>query len=189
MIPALVEGYLDERVLGELWRQLGKSDKPLSIRDARGSPFWDHARRYNLAGKKQLVLGLGDLEQAVCASEAFEKLGQPLSPRFKLRLAVRMIESWVMADRESFAMQLGVRLAKVPAYPDLLDHPKRTVVELARHSRKKAVKQALVPTGASLVGAEYTSFMARYVESKWELDRARVNSPSLERACIRWAAL
>lgn len=189
MIPTLVEGHLEERLLGVLWRQLGNADKPLNIRDARGSPFWEHARRYNQAGRKQLVIGLGDLEQAPCATVALKNLRQPVSAGFKLRLAVRMIESWVMADREAFATYFGLSITGVPAYPDLLDHPKRTVVELARRSRKKSVRQALVPTGASLVGAEYTPFMARFIESSWQLRRARANSPSLERACLRWSVI
>ena len=189
MIPTLVEGHLDERLLGALWRQLGKEGRALNVRDAGGSPFWEHARRYNEAAKHQTVIGLADLEQSPCASEAFEKLNKPLSQGFKLRLAVRMIESWIMADRNSFAIHLGIRLARVPEQPDLLPHPKRTVVELARHSRKKAVRDALVPTGLGLVGAEYTPFMAGFVESRWRLDRARESSPSLERACLRWSGV
>ena len=185
MIPALVEGYLEERLLAVLWRQLGRSED-LTFRNAGGSPFWGHARRFNKAGEHQLVLGLADLEQASCASAALEALGQPRSNGFKLRLAVRMIESWVMADRESFAAYLGVRVAQVPREPDLLEHPKRAVVDLARSSRKRLVRDAVVPSGSGLVGAEYMPFMTTFVGSRWEVERARPNSPSLERACRRW---
>jgi hypothetical protein len=189
VIPALVEGHLEERLLAVLWHQLGKQDRQLTVRNAGGSPIWNHAKRYNEAGKHQLVLGLGDLEQASCASAALGALGRPLSAHFKLRLAVRMIESWVMADRETFAAYLGVRVAQVPRQPDLLPHPKRAVVDLARQSRKRSVREAMVPAGAGLVGAEYMPFMASYVESRWQVERARINSPSLERACMRWAAV
>lgn len=189
MIPALVEGHLEERLLAVLWRQLGKEDAQLSVRNAGGSPFWQHAKRFNDAGRHQVVLGLADLEQVACASVALQKLGKPLSTGFKLRLAVRMIESWVMADRHVFAIHLGVPVARVPPQPDLVAHPKRTVVDLARLSRKRAVREALVPTGEGVVGAEYMPFMAGFVESRWSMDRARLNSPSLERACLRWSAL
>lgn len=189
MIPTLVEGHLEERLLAVLWRQLGNAHLPLTVRNAGGSPFWEHARRYNEAGKNQVVIGLGDLEYAPCAVLAFQQLRGPLSQGFKLRLAVRMIESWVMADRDSFATHFGVRIARVPVNPDLVDHPKRTVVDLARQSRKKAVRDALVPSGLGMVGAEYTPFMASFVESRWRLDQARVNSPSLDRACMSWAGL
>ncbi|KAB2869260.1 MAG: hypothetical protein IT503_20530 [Burkholderiaceae bacterium] len=187
MIPALVEGYLEERLIGALWRQLGRHEEPLVVRNAGGSPFWAHARRYNEAGRHRIVLGLADLEQEVCAPAAIDKLGKPLSAGFKLRLAVRMIESWIMADREAFAAQFGLRVADVPLQPDLLPHPKRTVVELARRSRKKLVRDAMIPAGVGLVGAEYTAFMARFVESRWRLRHARTRSPSLERACLRWS--
>lgn len=185
MIPALVEGYLEERLLAVLWRQLGRSEA-LTFRNAGGSPFWGHARRFNEAGEHQLVLGLADLEQASCASAALEALGKPRSNGFKLRLAVRMIESWVMADRESFAAYLGVRVAQVPREPDLLEHPKRAVVDLARRSRRRSVRDAVVPSGSGPVGAEYMPFMTTFVGSRWEVGRARLNSPSLERACRRW---
>ena len=189
MIPALVEGHLEERLLGVLWKQLGHASRRLTIRNAGGSPFWINARRYNEAGKHQLVVGLADLEQAPCATDALKQLEKPLSTGFKLRLAVKMIESWVIADREAFASHLGLRIAHVPKQPDLLDHPKRTVVDLARQSRKKSVREALIPTGQGLVGAEYTPFMAGFVESRWRSEEARKTSPSLERACLSWTNL
>ena len=187
MIPALVEGHLEERLLGVLWHQLGKSHRRLTVRNAGGSPFWKDARRYNEAGRHQLVVGLADLEQTRCAIDALKQLQKPLSAGFKLRLAVRMIESWIIADRVAFASHLGLHIAQVPIHPDLLEHPKRTVVELARQSGRRAVREALVPTGLSPVGAEYTPFMAGFVESRWRLSEARKISPSLERACLRWA--
>ena len=189
MLPALVEGHLEARLLAVLWRQLGKHETRLVVRNAGGSPFWKHAKRYNEAGKFQTVIGLGDLEQSACAEVALAQLENPLSVGFKLRLAVRMIESWLMADRESFAEHLGLRVSQVPAQPDLIAHPKLKVVELARQSRKRSVRQALVPAGAGAVGAEYMPFMAGFVDSHWQQLRARVRSPSLERACTRWAAI
>jgi hypothetical protein len=189
LIPALVEGHLEERVLAVLWRQLGKADKPIVIRNARGSPFWSHARRYNEAGRHQVLVGLGDLEQIACATAAFEQLGRPLSQGFKLRLAQRMIESWLMADRHEFADHLGVRVAEVPEHPDLVAHPKRAVVELARCSRKRRVRDAVLPSGAGFVGAEYLPFMSSFVSDRWSVNRASANSPSLERACLRWSTL
>ena len=188
MIPALVEGHLDERVLRVLWRQIGRGDEELVIRDARGgSPFWTAAARYNEAGLRQPTIGLADLEAETCATSALQRLGRPRSAGFALRLAVRMVESWLIADRHAFAGYLGVAASHIPAYPDQLDHPKRTVIELARTSRKRAVRDGLVPAGSASVGPEYVPLMARFVDEAWQVERARTRSASLDRACARWA--
>lgn len=188
MIPALVEGYLDEIVLRTLWDQLGNGAQPLIVRNAGGSGFWAHALRYNDAGRRQLVLGLADLEQAACVGEALSRLGQPLSPHFRLRLAVRMIESWLMADRAAFADFLGVAVKQVPLQPDLIAHPKRAVVDMARGSRKRAMRADLVPEGSALAGPRYTAVLSKFVIERWQASRAMGGSPSLGRAWIRWSA-
>lgn len=187
MIPALVEGHLEDRALRVIWRELGRTEE-LIVRNASGGhQFWIHARRYNEAGRRQVVLGLADLEQVECVPGALAVLGPVRSEGFKLRLAVRMLESWLMADRDAFARELGVPIRSVPGNPDLLTHPKKTVIDLARHSRRTAVKAGLVPTGSGIVGSEYVPFMASFIGRSWSPARARVNSPSLERACLRWS--
>lgn len=189
MIPALVEGHLEDRAVRVIWRELGRAEE-LIVRNAGGGhQFWIHARRYNEAGKRQTVLGLADLEQAQCAASALAVLGHVRSEGFKLRLAVRMLESWLMADREAFAGALGVPIRSVPGNPDLLTHPKKTVIDLARHSRKNVVRAGLVPSGSGIVGSEYVPFMAGFIGKSWSPTRARVNSPSLERACLRWSQI
>lgn len=187
MIPALVEGHLDGRLLKVLWRQLRGIDE-LVVRDAGGSAFWSLAVKYNQAGLHRTVLGLADLEQAACAPDLLARLGTARAPGFQLRIAVRMLESWLLADRQAIAAFLGVRVAQVPAEPDLDPHPKRSLVGLARTSRKRSIREALVPAeSGAAVGPEYTPFVTAFIEAHWDCRRARPNSPSLERACARWA--
>ncbi len=188
MVPAVVEGHLDGRLLSVVWRQLGLDEQPLVIRDAGGSSFWRLASKYNEAGRHQRVVGLGDLENATCASALLQHLKPSRSAGFKLRLAVRMLESWLLADREAVAAFLGVRVAAIPREPDREAHPKRTLVNLARTSRKRSIRESLVPNGSGAsVGPEYTPVVGAFIDSRWNAERARVNSPSLERACVRWA--
>ena len=188
MVPAVVEGHLDGRLLKALWRQLGLDEQPLLIRDAGGSGFWRLASKYNEAGRHLRVVGLADLEQAPCASALLQHLKPSRSAGFKLRLAVRMMESWLLADRDSVAAFLGVRIAAIPREPDRETHPKRTLVNLARTSRKRSIREALVPNGSgALVGPEYTPVVGAFIDGRWDAARARANSPSLERACVRWS--
>lgn len=190
MIPALVEGYLDERVLKVLWSQSGRDPDDLIVRNAAGNPFWRLAQKYNQAGRNSLVLGLADLEQEVCVAVALRQLVPARSEGFKLRLAVRMVESWLMADRDALAAYLGVGVGALPRDPDTEPHPKRRIVDIARGSRKRAIRECLVPQGTgAVVGAEYTPVMAEFVERHWDVSRARRVSPSLDRACIRWGEI
>jgi len=80
---------------------------------------------------------------------------------------------------------MGVRLAHVPAQPESLADPKQTIVNLARKSRKRAVKLGLVPEpGAGIsIGPEYAAWMIEFAQSQWEPLRAAANgtAPSLSR--------
>lgn len=188
---ALVEGYLDGRLLITLMRQLRITDSNLVIRDAGGHHnFWKIAEQYNAAGRHRVLIGLADLEQISCASQQLNSLTGGLSSGFRLRLAVRMIESWIVADRTAFASFLGVPVSRIPAEPDLEVHPKRLIGELAKHSSRRAIREGLAPQHSSaLVGPEFTASMARFIDTNWDSGRARKHSPSLNRACARWGEL
>lgn len=190
MLHAVVEGHLDGRLLRVLLAQLGHDISSMVVKDAGGSGFWKDAQRFNEAGRHMTVLGLADLEQAPCPVILLSRLKGGKAAGFKLRLAVRMLESWIMADREAFAGFLGVRTALVSPDPDAESHPKRKIVALARQSKKRMIREALVPNDSgAVVGPEYTPVMAGFVESGWNVLRARTNSPSLSRACNCWSTL
>lgn len=188
MLHAVVEGHLDGCLLRVLLTQLGHDTSSMVVKDAGGSGFWKVAQRFNEAGRHRIVLGLADLEQTPCPLALLARLNGGKAGGFKLRLAVRMLESWIMADREAFAGFLGVRMALVSPDPDAEPHPKRKIVALARQSKKRMIREALVPgDSGAVVGPEYTPVMAGFVESGWNVLRACANSPSLARACNCWS--
>jgi hypothetical protein len=190
LIPALVEGQLDGRLLRVLWRQLGLAVDELNVRDSGGgNEFWRRAAGFNKAGRHQRVVGLVDLEQAACPLLLLKRMRPRLSEGFQLRIAVRMLESWLLADRQAMAAFLGVAIDRLPREPDLEAHPKRTLVELARRSRKRWIREALVPEGTgAAVGHTFTPVIGGFIDGQWHVSRARLNSPSLEKACVRWSA-
>ena len=110
-----------------------------------------------------------------------------LNPGFFLRVAVMEVESWVMADRIGFADFLSVPLHRIPSLTDSILNPKEFLLSLARRSKKKAVREALVPAqGAILpVGNEYNAFLSEFVQDHWDLERAASVSPSLKRTLDR----
>ena len=111
----------------------------------------------------------------------------PLNPKFFFRVAVMEVESWVMADRIGFADFLSVPLHRIPSPTDNILNPKEFLLSLARRSKRKTVREALVPAqGATLsVGSEYNTLLSEFVREHWDLERAAVVSPSLKRTLDR----
>ena len=111
----------------------------------------------------------------------------PINPRFFFRVAVMEVESWVMADRAGFAAFLSIPLHRIPSPTDDILNPKEFLLSLARKSKKKAVREALVPAqGATLsVGNQYNTLLSEFVREHWDLERAATASPSLKRTLDR----
>ena len=189
-IPALVEGYMESVLLPVVLDQIGRSDLQPIVRDARGSRFWTLAVGYNKAGKHMAVMGLADLEQAQCASFLLASKLRDKSAGFHLRIAVRMLESWLLADRQSIAHFLKVPISAFPTEPDSESHAKKLLVSIARRSTSKSIREALVPDDSGgIVGPDYAATMNRFIEEHWRVSEARKRSPSLEKACQRWFAI
>ena len=103
---------------------------------------------------------------------------------FALRLAVRALEAWLMADSEGVAQHFGVPVSKVPRKPDSIEHPKDDFIKLLRLSKRRNVQQGMLPRAGSgrSAGPEYTAFVNQFVRTTWSIDRAAANSDSLNRA-------
>ena len=112
----------------------------------------------------------------------------PLNPGFFLRVAVMEIESWIMADRGALAAFLSIPVNRIPSTPDNILQPKEFLVSLARKSRKKSLRDQLVPrkgAATTKVGPEYNNCIGEFLRVHWDLERAAVVSPSLKRTLNR----
>lgn len=188
IVTGAVEGNLDEAVLRKVaWhcgmdvaRVLGRQGKPQLLKSLQG---------YNNAARFAPWIVLVDLDQDCdCAPECQAQWLPAPAPYMCCRIAVRAIESWLLADAERFAGFLGIARANLPAAPDELDNPKRKVFELARRSRRRSIQEDLTPRPGSgqREGALYTSRMIEFVDDPdrgWRVMRAARRSPSL-RSCI-----
>lgn len=142
---------------------------------------------YNLAAKHSPWFVLVDLDSP--DSCVVEKLGSWLpdpSEMMVFRVAVAELESWLLADREAIANFLGVSQDKVPRNPDSLLDPKQTIVNLARASRKRDIREGVAPKAKSgaTVGPTYVSDLREFGLKQWRPRIAASESPSLNR-CIR----
>ena len=145
--------------------------------------------QYNAAAKHADWFVLRDLDDdAVCAPDFIKSIKFSMrrkSARLRLRIAIRSLEAWLMADREALAAWLEVPRNKIPSQLERVSDPKTTLVNLARKSRNKELRAQMVPdqgTGAS-VGPEYEAALLRFIEDHWEPARAIAGGPdSLVRA-------
>jgi hypothetical protein len=106
------------------------------------------------------------------------------NPFVVFRIAVQTVESWLLADREGIAGFLSVPLSRVPLNPDVIPDGKEFLVNIARKSNSKSVRDSMCPAPAStaLVGPLYVAELRRFLQTEWKIDRAVANSESLRRA-------
>jgi len=97
---------------------------------------------------------------------------------------VRRVESWLLADRQACASFLGVPVAQLPFRPDDEPDPKQTLVNLARRSRWRQIREDLVPAenSTSRIGKNYNGQLTRLIMTAWNAQRANQHSPSIARA-------
>jgi hypothetical protein len=143
---------------------------------------WNHAAR----GVPFIVLT--DLDNCECPSRLLEDwLGVPRHPNLLFRVAVHEVEAWLLADRANFSRFLVVAQELVPINSDCLADPKATLVNLARRSRSKAIRDRIVPKQGSTAkqGPDYNACLGSFVRDNWDIDAARAVSLSLARTLNR----
>ena len=195
VISAAVEGIVDEVVVRRLIEHLGavpgavygKNGKQLLLRRIHG---------YNGAATQAPWVVLVDLDQdAECAPLLRAKWLPAPAPFLCFRIAVRTVEAWVLAGREGLASFLRVARTRVPSDPESLPNPKETMVNLARHSRNRDIREDMVPRPGSgrPIGPPYCSRLIEFARQHWRPDEAAKRCDSLRRAIeclerlkIRW---
>ncbi len=131
---------------------------------------------------------LTDLDNYPCPLALLNNWGATNLPQQLLfRIAVREVEAWLLADREGIAEFLHVAVNKVPHDPEADIDPKRTLINLARRSRKKRLAQELTPSpgSAAQIGPLYNARLSEFVNTSWDIDRAKLLAESLSRTLNR----
>jgi len=149
-------------------------------------------RKFNKIANIYPVLLLTDLDNSLCAAELTANwLPIPQNPDFLFRVAVREVESWLLADREAIAHFFQISLAQCPDRPDEIIDPKQAILNLARKSKSRELKQDILPAKGSIssVGLGYNARFSDFVWNYWDVNRAIARSDSLNRAWKRVCAL
>ncbi len=184
IISAAVEGMVDEAVVRKLIAHAG--GEPGAVYGKNGKPaLRQRINGYNHAARHAPWIVLVDLDhEAECAPPLCQAWLQAPAPDLCFRVAVREIEAWLMADAETLAAFLGVARSRIQARPEDSDQPKAAMVNLARRSRRRAVREDMVPREGSgrSVGPAYTSRLIEFVETCWRPVVAAQRAESLRRA-------
>lgn len=191
LVTCAVEGIPDEAVVRRLLAEVGLEVGPVLGR--KGKPhLLREIARFNASARELPWLVVVDLDNdAECAPEAMARWLPRPEQGMHLRVAIRSIEAWLLADRSRIAAFLDVDPSQVPYHPEALPNPKKTLLDLARRSRSRETRDGLVPRPASGrdVGAGYNSLMTEFALTRWRPTEAARCSDSLARCRKRLAEL
>ncbi len=136
-IHIVTEDILSEVALQKI---IAVSNKELQIASSRICSGFGQIKKnlsaYNSAAQVTPWIVLTDLDNGTCAPTLIANWfsGIHRHQRCVFRVAVREIESWLMADRAAFARHLRIQINRVPAYPENEVDPKKLIIELAKSS-------------------------------------------------------
>jgi hypothetical protein len=186
VISAAVEGIVDEAVVRKLIAHAEAT--PGDVYGKQGKSFLrQKIAGYNNAAQRMPWIVLVDLDSdddcAPPLRNAWLRLLQP-APYLCFRVAVREVEAWLLADAERLAGFLGVARSRLPPDPERLADPKTTMVNLARASRRRDIREDMVPRPGSgrQVGPAYSSRLIEFASADWRPDVAADRADSLMRA-------
>ena len=187
VVNALVEGDMDEAAVKRIIEAAGHL--PGTVYGKRGYGYIrEKIGGFNLASQGAHYIALVDFmdTRLSCPPEVISNWLSNRLPNMLFRVVVRELESWLLADRQNLAKFLHIDVAKVPVSPELVHDPKQALVNLARRSRSKRVREALVPQVGSTatVGKLYKSEMISFIQEHWNIVTARGNAPSLDRCLM-----
>jgi hypothetical protein len=185
-INLVFEDVLSEAVLKKMLKQ---SQRPFSVGHCLNQRGYGKIKKIisglNHAAKGMPYLVLTDLDNAECPLVIIsEWLTQPKYPNLLFRIAVKEVEAWLLAHRSAFADFLGISVDLIPGDADRIPDPKQLLINLAKKSKKRKLRDAIVPppNSTAKIGKDYNGQLIQFVNKSWQVASAQTNSPSLERA-------
>jgi hypothetical protein len=187
-VTIAAEGILDLAILRRLTRDVGLT--PTVVHGGRGkAQINKRLAAYNQAAKHSPWVVLRDLNSdCACAGELVAKLLPSPARLMTFRVAVREVETWLLADRERFAAVFKVAARALPNLPEQLEHPKAALLEAVQKSSSRDIRSAMVirPASGTLAsGPEYNALLENFAGSEWQPAAAAKRAPSLAKARLR----
>lgn len=184
-----IEDELSEMALRRLLHNAGRGYEIGAAYGRRGFGYLKKTiNNWNRAAQYSPFIVLTDLDEHRCATELLNDwFSEPVHANLLFRIAVREVESWLLADRVNLADHLQISIKHLPVEPDLIGNPKAALIGAARRSRSREIRDRVVPRPDSTAkqGREYNACLAEFVMGRWNIAAAAGLSPSLERTVAR----
>ena len=193
MIPIhlAVEDTLSEQILRRLLAESGRNFEIASVISRGGFGYLKtRIPAFNSSAKALPFLVLTDLDSAVCPPALIQSwLPGKANHNLLFRVAVREVEAWILGDHLNFSAFLRASIDRMPAQPETLPDPKRTLIDIAK-TAKADVRRRLVPRASTTakVGPEYNACLSEFVARLWNPAQAASRCPSLAKCMARIAA-
>ncbi|MFZ5517884.1 MAG: hypothetical protein ACOY90_14665 [Candidatus Zhuqueibacterota bacterium] len=186
-ITAVVEDELHENILKKM--QLEIPDINIEqILGKRGSGYVEkHLKAFNNAAKLKPYVILLDLDFRPCPPSYIKKIVMfNRQPQLCINIAVRIAETWLIADRKNFAGFLGISMAKICRDVESIAEPKKYIFKLTEKSRNRQLREAIIPRQGARTGPLYNTALAEFIFDHWDINQACECSPSLCRFIERF---
>jgi len=182
----VIEDVLSEAVMQRILASAGYAGNA-TYRITRGNgKIKTSIDKFKAASRIIPHIVLTDLDRFPCPPALLNawNVGE-LPPSMLLRIAVREVESWLLADRQGIASFLGTAEEKIPFFPERLDDPKQALFSVVRKSRKRRLIEEIVPLPGAHIGPLYNEHLGCFALRHWNLEAAVENAPSLARNISR----
>jgi hypothetical protein len=186
------EADLDAAILEYLMQRCGIDTNQFVFIPTGGKSKLDRRlAEANRSARALSVIVLRDMDfDACCPGELVEKLVRRRNAGLLIRIAVREIEAWLLADRDGFGSFMGVASNRIPEQTDNIGSPKDLVLSLAWHSKKSGIRADMVDiTDINQEGPAYAERLLEFAWFHWSVDDAAERNISLRRCLSRLSTL
>ena len=166
-VALATEDDLSEAIGLRLLAELSTSVTPNLSLGKKGSGYLRSGiQKWRQLAHKQVVLIFTDLDRVECPVALREDwLGSANVPvNLMLRIAVREVESWVLADHQAFRKLIGQK-GKLPPDPDSLSDPKQHLLATSETSAKNNQSRFAEGFGGSFKPGNWLQQLARSLGS------------------------
>lgn len=189
MINIAVEGESDRKAATAVVECAGRTVGRLYVAGGK-SKLDPKIPKYSAAARETPWVVFRDSD-GQCPVRLREDLLQKVgghNSRFLVRIAHSMTEAWLLADVTGFSTFFRVNPAKIPRDPEALRHAKQSLLALCADSSSRAIRQGMT-TADGKTGPLYVVHLNEFASSRWDVEAAAENSPSLARALTAIRAL
>lgn len=145
--------------------------------------------KYNALSRIHHVMVMLDLDLKNNEDDFLESVHKKIKrkeDKLLFSVPIREVESWILADRKGLSEFLRISENRIDNNPDQLLDPKEKIVNLAKSAKNAEARTGIPPKAgsASKVGISYNTLLKGFVNENWSIERARENSPSLNKTML-----